>query len=146
MIFGYHPTRDFVSTHPAFFSSVGQAGFTFVSKSVFKEHRFVDEKRGIRLIIGNDVWIGAGAVILEGCSIGNGAIVGAHCVVTRDVEPYSIVSGNPGQHVRYRFDEDERTFLQEVKWWTRDWAWIAENSRHFCDIKNLMRVMRYGSH
>jgi acetyltransferase-like isoleucine patch superfamily enzyme len=146
MILGRHPTRDFVSTHPAFFSIAGQGGFTFVSKTVFAEDKFVDEERGIRVSIGNDVWIGIGAVILEGCSIGNGAIIGAHCLVTRDVEPYSIVSGVPGSHVRYRFDEDERAFLQEVKWWSKDWAWIAQNSSHFHSIKHFMAVMRKGYH
>lgn len=71
------------------------------------------------LEIGNDVWIGANVMIVSSCSkIGNGAVVGAGSVVTKDVEPYSIVAGNPARIIRYRFNENIRTTLDSSEWWT----------------------------
>ncbi|MFH1772670.1 MAG: CatB-related O-acetyltransferase [Candidatus Omnitrophota bacterium] len=75
------------------------------------------EKDELRVSIGNDVWIGANAVILKGVTIGDGAIVGAGSVITKDVEPYSIVVGNKQRLVRYRFEKDDIDFLLKVKWW-----------------------------
>jgi len=69
--------------------------------------------------IGNDVWIADGAIILSGVNIGDGAVVGARAVVTKDIQPYEIVAGNPAKHIRYRFDEDSRNKLLKIKWW--DW-------------------------
>jgi acetyltransferase-like isoleucine patch superfamily enzyme len=76
------------------------------------------------VIIGHDVWIGAGAVILSGVSIGNGAAIGASAVVARDVPPYSVVAGNPGEVVRMRFSEKDISILQSLKWWSWDDAKI----------------------
>lgn len=70
-------------------------------------------------VVGNDVWIGRGAKILGGVTIGDGAIVAAYAVVTKDVEPYAIVAGNPAQHRRYRFGPSIRGSLQRIAWW--DW-------------------------
>ena len=67
--------------------------------------------------IGNDVWIGYDAVILEGVKIGNGAIIGARCVVSKDVEPYTIVVGNPPIVLKKRFAKDEIDALERAKWW-----------------------------
>lgn len=71
------------------------------------------------IIIGNDVWIGYEAVILAGVTIGDGAIVGARAVVTKDVPPYSIVGGVPARLIKYRFDENVIAKLQKLAWW--DW-------------------------
>lgn len=67
--------------------------------------------------IGSDVWIGEGAVILSGVSIGHGAIVGAHAVVDKDVPAYAIVAGNRADIVKYRFDEDTINRLCRLSWW-----------------------------
>lgn len=67
--------------------------------------------------IGNDVWIGSGANILRGVTIGDGAVIGASCVVTKDVPPYTIVVGNPGHILRMRCDEKWIPYLLELKWW-----------------------------
>lgn len=72
------------------------------------------------IIIGNDVWIGYEAVILSGVTIGDGAIIGARAVVTKDVPPYAIVGGVPARHIRRRFDEETVTRLMELKWW--EWS------------------------
>lgn len=77
--------------------------------------------------IGNDVWIGCNAVIASGVNIGDGAIIGASAVVTKDVEAYSIVMGVPAKHVRYRFDEQIRKNLMKAKWWDWDDSTIREN-------------------
>ncbi|WP_245458437.1 CatB-related O-acetyltransferase [Mesorhizobium sp. M8A.F.Ca.ET.057.01.1.1] len=69
--------------------------------------------------MGNDVWVGARATILSGVNIGNGAVVAACSVVTKDVEPYAIVAGNPARFVRYRFSEDTIAAMQKIRWW--DW-------------------------
>jgi len=81
--------------------------------------------------IENDVWIGTRAIILSGVTIGNGAIIGAGAVVTKDVEPYSISVGNPAQHKKWRFPENIRKQLLEIKWW--DWSMekIRKNNKFF---------------
>ncbi|MDE7166474.1 MAG: CatB-related O-acetyltransferase [Bacteroidaceae bacterium] len=71
------------------------------------------------IIIGNDVWIGFEAVIMAGVHIGDGAIIGARAVVTKDVPPYSIVGGVPAREIRKRFDAATIERLQALKWW--DW-------------------------
>lgn len=68
-------------------------------------------------IIGNDVWIGRQAMIMPGVTIGNGVIIGARSLVTKDVPPYAIVGGNPAKVIRYRFDEETINFLEDLKWW-----------------------------
>ncbi|MCF1708013.1 CatB-related O-acetyltransferase [Tabrizicola sp. J26] len=70
-------------------------------------------------VIGNDVWIGHGALILPGVTIGNGAIIGAGAVVARDVPDYAIVAGNPARVIRYRFDPEVIERLNRIAWW--DW-------------------------
>jgi acetyltransferase-like isoleucine patch superfamily enzyme len=71
------------------------------------------------VIIGNDVWIGMNALILSGVMIGDGAIIAANSVVTKDVEPYSIVGGNPAKKIKNRFDDKTIEGLLQIKWW--DW-------------------------
>ena len=71
------------------------------------------------IVIENDVWIGYEAVILSGVHIGNGAIIGARAVVTKDVPPYAIVGGVPAKIIKMRFSEDTVAALQSMKWW--DW-------------------------
>lgn len=71
------------------------------------------------VIIGNDVWIGYGATILSGVKIGDGAVIAAGAVVVSDVEPYSIVAGNPAKLIKKRFDEKTISQLLQIKWW--DW-------------------------
>ncbi len=69
--------------------------------------------------IGNDVWIGREAVIMPGVNVGDGAIIGAHAVVSRQVPPYAVVVGNPARVVRHRFDDETISALLAIRWW--DW-------------------------
>lgn len=70
-------------------------------------------------IIGNDVWIGQNVTILPGVHIGDGAIIGASSVVGSNVEPYTIVAGNPAQFIRKRFDEELTNLMLEWRWWDK---------------------------
>lgn len=70
--------------------------------------------------IGNDVWIGHGAVVMAGVKVGHGAIIARNAVVTKDVEPYQIVGGNPARAIRYRFGEATRAALLASQWWDLD--------------------------
>jgi len=71
------------------------------------------------ITVGNDVWIGLGALILSGVTIGDGAVIAAHSVVTKDVRPYAIVGGNPAREIRRRFDDETVKALLACRWW--DW-------------------------
>ncbi len=77
------------------------------------------------IVIGNDVWIGYDAVIMAGVTIGDGAIIGTRAVVTKDVEPYSIVGGVPAKEIRKRFSPDVIEKLQSLQWWN----WPIEKIR-----------------
>jgi len=83
------------------------------------------------IIIGNDVWIGTRVIVLSGVKIGDGAIVGAGAIVTRDVQPYEVVAGTPVRHLKWRFPEHVRNQLMEIKWW--DWGEekIKRNKKFF---------------
>jgi acetyltransferase-like isoleucine patch superfamily enzyme len=77
--------------------------------------------------IGNDVWIGDGALILSGVTIGDGAVIAARAVVTKNVKPYEIVGGNPAKHIKFRFNENEIKELLTIKWWDWDIEKIKNN-------------------
>lgn len=84
-----------------------------------------------KVIIENDVWIGANSVIMPGVKIGNGAIIGANAVVTKDVPDYAIVGGVPAKIIKYRFEENVISALLELKWWNLDKTSIKENIELF---------------
>lgn len=78
------------------------------------------------IVIGNDVWIGYEAVVLSGVHIGDGAIIGARAVVTKDVPPYTIVGGVPATEIRKRFDEAAINKLLQVRWWNLSFETIND--------------------
>ena len=81
----------------------------FLKRKVWRAHNYTD--------IGHDVWIGAQSIIRAGVKIGHGAVIAANSVVIKDVEPYSIVGGNPAKEIRKRFDNVCITQLLKLKWW-----------------------------
>lgn len=85
---------------------------------------FADARNGYRpagdTVVGNDVWIGSEAIVMPGVTIGDGAVIGTRALVTRDVEPYAIMGGNPARVIRKRFDDDLIALLLAMKWW--DWS------------------------
>ena len=91
------------------------------------------------VVIGNDVWIGWEAMILPEVRIGDGAVIGTRSVVTRDVEPYSIVAGNPARLIGKRFDDETIRKLLEIEWWNWPPEKINENLDVICgnDISRM---------
>ncbi|WP_272492201.1 CatB-related O-acetyltransferase [Paracrocinitomix mangrovi] len=116
---GKHPTGEFISSHPLFYSSRPQIGFSLLKESKFSEFEEIN--------IGNDVWIGAGAIVLDGVTIGDGAVIAAGAVVINDVEPYSIVAGVPAKHKKYKFEESKIKEILNDPWWNKDLDWIKAN-------------------
>jgi acetyltransferase-like isoleucine patch superfamily enzyme len=102
----------------------------YMRSNIFKTDRMGEHfsRGGIR--IGNDVWIGGKAMILSGVTIGDGAVVAAGAVVTRDVPPYAIVGGAPARVLKYRFTPEVIEKLQRIKWW----EWPIEKIRGNKDL------------
>jgi acetyltransferase-like isoleucine patch superfamily enzyme len=133
---GTHPSREFVSSHPAFYSPKREAGISFVETSRYQDFQ--------RITIGNDVWIGESAIILDGVVIGDGAIVAAGAVVTRDVPPYAVAAGVPAKTIRYRFSPADIAALEGIQWWDRDMDWLKAHADSFSNISVF--VERMASH
>lgn len=106
---GRHPLNRF-STSPIFYRKDHCIGVSVVENNI-------DFKENLPITIGNDVWIGARVTILDGVNIGNGAVIAAGAVVTRDVPPYAIVAGVPAKILRYRANENLINKWQESQWW-----------------------------
>jgi len=87
---------------------------------------FRERRRAKRVTIGNDVWIGHGAVVMPGVRVGDGAVIGANAVVTRDVEPFAIVAGVPARSLRWRFPEATRQRIARLAWWDRPLPVLVE--------------------
>ncbi len=130
-----HPSSNFVSTHPSFYSTRKQAGFSFTKKQLFNEHILIDNK--YQNIIGNDVWIGNNVTLMEGVIIGDGAIVASGSIVTKDIPNYAIYGGVPAKLIKYRFSESQIKFLDDFKWWNKTENWLEENIELMTDINKL---------
>ena len=138
---GKHPyTYPYVTTAPCFFSlnsNHSQNGGTFATSQKFNELAYVDNDRKWVISIGNDCWIGEGAFIVGGVSIGDGAVVLAHAVVTKDVPPYAIVGGVPAKIIGYRYSKDDIDFLIKIQWWNNSRQWFNENWELLNDFEKL---------
>ena len=114
-------TRINPGNHPM--QRASQAHFTYRASTYFPgeadEEAFFDTRRAAGVIIGHDVWIGHGAIVLPGRTIGHGAVIAAGAIVTKDVEPYAIVGGNPARPLKRRFAPDIAARLEALAWW--DW-------------------------
>ena len=114
-------TRINPGNHPM--QRASQAHFTYRASAYFEdaedEAAFFDWRRSTPVTIGHDVWIGHGAIVLAGRSIGTGAVVAGGAVVTKDVPDYTIVAGNPARIIRRRFPEEIAERLKALAWW--DW-------------------------
>ncbi|MCK5932838.1 MAG: type B chloramphenicol O-acetyltransferase [Fulvimarina manganoxydans] len=116
---------DWISTFPFYWMSEVPA--------------FSGAKNGYRpagnTVIGNDVWIGCEAIVMPGVTIGDGAVIGTRALITKDVEPYAIVAGNPAKLIRKRFDDAAIAELLELRWW--DWS--------DDDLKTAMPILTSGN-
>lgn len=102
-----HPLH-WVSTSPVFYDAQGGTG-RHIGRLKSEETK--------RTFIGNDVWIGSRAIVMQGVKVGTGAVIGAGAVVTKDVPPYAVVAGCPAKVIKYRFDEDTICGLLKSEWW-----------------------------
>lgn len=137
IIYGSHPTSEFVSTHPAFYSTQLQAGFSFCTlENKYTEFKYAKNSH-FSVVVQNDVWIGHGTRIMEGVTIGNGAIVGANSLVIKDLEPYSINVGSPTRCIGHRFDKDVRDKLLALEWWNLEFDVIGKNWMIFDDVDSF---------
>jgi acetyltransferase-like isoleucine patch superfamily enzyme len=109
---GRHPVGENVTTSPNFYSARDNPWGDFAD-AVSPEAELPTT------YVGHDVWIGYAAVVLPGVRVGDGAVIGAGAVVTKDVEPYGIVTGIPARPLRSRFGREDVAWLRELKWW--DW-------------------------
>ena len=128
-----------ISTHPVFFSTRMQSGYTFADESYFEEYRGTT--------IGNDVWIGANAIVIDGVRIGDGAVVAAGAVVTKDVPAYAIVGGVPARIIRYRFLQTDIDVLLKINWWLLPDKVLKNVAGHIRagDVRKLALALEMGS-
>lgn len=140
---GRHPyTYPYVSTAPCFFSNtnfINQNGSTFAKEQCYDELVYRDFEKKYSIEICNDCWIGDGVFFVGGVKVGDGAVVLAHAVVTKDVPPYAIVGGVPAKILKYRYSHEDIEFLLKIKWWDNSKEWFEENWRllsNFEEFKN----------
>lgn len=115
--------HDWVSIFPFFYQGFEDAKDAF--------------KRAGDTVIGNDVWIGAKAIIMPGITVGDGAVIATAAIVTKDVAPYTIVGGNPAKPIKKRFSDHEIECLLELKWWNWDIEKIKANMPLLCSNQIL---------
>ena len=133
---GQHPIEKFVSIHPAFFSK--DYLYSYVKNNNFADYKYIDAENKTACIIGNDVWIGYGALIMAGVKIGDGAVIGAGSIVTKDVDPFTVVAGVPAKQIKERFSKNEVLNLLKVEWWKKNEEWIKQNADLFSDIDKFL--------
>lgn len=123
-----HPTYSRPSQHH-FTYRCNHYGFGPADESI------QEVRHALKVVIGNDVWIGHNAIIMGGVTIGDGAVIGAGAVVTHDVAPYEIVVGVPAKHLRWRFEEPIRNAIAATKWWDWDHETLKERIGDFQDLR-----------
>ena len=127
-----HPI-EWVSTSPVFYSGRG---------SVKKKMSTFGRDEDKHTTIGNDVWIGANAIIIQGVKIGNGAVIGAGAIVTKDVGDYEIVAGNPARVIRKRFSDEIISDLLQLRWWDYSDELLQDAAPYIRDPKTFNKYCK----
>lgn len=119
---------DWISTFPFHFQA-----------NIFKKSKNPYKKLG-NTIVGHDVWIGSEAMIMAGVTIGSGAVIASRAVVTKNVEPYAVIGGNPAEVIKYRFSDDKIKKLLTLTWWDWSESKVKENMGLLCgeDISTIL--------
>jgi acetyltransferase-like isoleucine patch superfamily enzyme len=122
---------SWVSTSPVFYKSKGRNSirekFSLHQRSIIK-----------KTLIGNDVWIGHSAIVKQGVSIGNGAVIGMGSIVTKDVPDYAIFAGNPAKLIKFRFDENIIKKLLKIQWWNLKEREIQKFSKYIINPEDFI--------
>jgi acetyltransferase-like isoleucine patch superfamily enzyme len=130
---GGHPYQaPYATCCPMFYSLRRQNGYTFADRNVFYESKTLPE-------IGSDCWIGENVFLVGGIKVGDGAVIMAGAVVTKDVPPYAIVGGVPAKIIKYRYDEETIEFLLRFRWWDKDIQWLKQNWELMIDVEKLKK-------
>lgn len=140
VVSGVHPIKaPFATTSPYFYSNrFASSSFSFSSGTeIFEEFRFADKNKKYDVEIGSDCWIGENVLLISGVHLGNGSVVLAGAVVTKDVPSYAIVGGVPAKVVSYRYDEETIRWLNNNDIWNRPIDWIKTNWKLFNNIELL---------
>lgn len=129
---GMHP-MNWVSTSPVFYEGRDSV------KAKFSIH----QRDSIRTtVIGHDVWIGQNVIIKQGVSIGTGSVIGMGSIVTKDVEPYTIVAGNPAKLIKKRFDDNIIKNLLQSKWWDINEKALNSLSKYIKEPKLFLKNIK----
>ena len=126
-------TLNKISTSPLFTQRFNACRFKWCENDI-------DSDADKRTVLGNDVWIGTGATLVCGSkalNIGDGAVIAAGSVVTKDVPPYAVVAGCPAKILRYRFSDETIAEMEREKWWDKSEDWIRESVEKFSDLSGL---------
>lgn len=141
VINGTHPVFSNVSTSPSFYSkkAANVNGLSLYVNESFNEWPRCENGRAVN--IGNDVWIGYGVSIMPSITIGDGAVIAAGAVVTKDVPPYAIVGGVPAKVLRYRFSEEKIQKLISFDIWSRSIEELKQLAPDMVDITKLIEEL-----
>lgn len=129
-----HPT-SYITTNPFIY---------YKSRGIVSEDRLdlIDKEKNKKVIIGNDVWIGENVTILPSVKIGNGAIISAGSIVTKDVPDYAVVGGVPAKVIKYRFNKEEIKILNDIKWWEWSNEKIKQNINYFTSNEEFFKLLK----
>lgn len=131
---GIHPINH-ISTYPGFYSSKASGVKSFYVDSEILEHKIVT--------IGNDVWIGTRALVLDGVSIGDGVVIAAGSIVTKDIPSYAVVGGIPAKVIKYRFNQENIDCLMRYKWWDKNEEELRREAKFFTDSKKFFEKIGF---
>jgi len=129
---GMHP-MDWVSMSPVFYEGKDSV------KAKYSVHK---RPLPLKIIIGHDVWIGHSAIIKAGVSIGTGAVIGMGSIVTKDVEPYTVVAGNPARFIKNRFVDEVKDQILKSEWWNYSDEHLKEYGAYFNNPKEFFKLVK----